>query len=145
MSHSAEVSHSGNTSPRSGRGSEPQSERSVTAAILSALMGRTDLRIWRQNTGAATDQNGRLVRFGRPGAADLTGILSDGRRLEIEVKSAHGRQSVAQASFQRIIENYGGVYILARSVTDVMRGLAIATAPPAKRRIVDADTPEIEA
>ena len=108
-------------------------------------MGRTDLRIWRQNTGAATDQNGRLVRFGRPGAADLTGILSDGRRLEIEVKSAHGRQSVAQASFQRIIENYGGVYILARSVTDVMRGLAIAMAPPAKRRIVDADTPEIEA
>lgn len=114
-------------------------------------MGRTDLRIWRQNTGAATDQNGRLVRFGRPGAADLSGILTvtdhaSGRRygirLEIEVKSARGRQSPAQRAFQRMTEAYGGIYILARSVPDVMIALARATAP---RRPVDADTQEIEA
>ena len=68
----------------------------------------------------------RVVRFGVPGQADLTGILPDGRRLEVEVKSATGRQSAAQRDFQNLIERFGGLYVLARSVEDVRQAPASA-------------------
>ena len=77
---------------------------------------------WRQNTGAVTIGN-RHVRFGIAGAADITGILADGRRLEIEVKAPKGRQSVTQKAFQEVIERMGGLYVLARSADDVIEEL----------------------
>ena len=80
------------------------------------------MRLWRANTGVARIGR-RVVRFGVPGQADLTGILPDGRRLEVETKSATGKQSKDQRNFQRMIERFGGVYVLARSVEDVKREL----------------------
>lgn len=91
------------------------------------------MRIWRANCGTARDTvTGRVVRFGVPGQADLSGIWYapitcrecgcqryTGVRLEIEVKAALGRQTPAQKRFQRVIERMGGVYVLARSVGDV--------------------------
>lgn len=79
---------------------------------------RRDLKIWRANVGAAR-LRGQRVTFGVPGQADLTGILPDGRRLEIEVKSPDGVQSEVQKNYQKMIEKFNGVYILARSVDDV--------------------------
>lgn len=60
-------------------------ERDVQAGVIeaAAMLG---INLQRQNTGMATNPSGRKVRFGEPGNADLTGILPDGRRLEIEVK-----------------------------------------------------------
>jgi hypothetical protein len=80
------------------------------------------MRLWRNNTGVARIGR-RVVRFGVPGQADLTGILPDGRRLEIEVKSADGRQTEEQRNYQSMIERFGGVYVLARSVDDVTSAL----------------------
>lgn len=100
-------------------------EHHIQNEILRAFGTRADMRLWRQNTGAATFR-GQRVSFGVPGAADITGILPDGRRIEIEVKSAVGRQSAAQKSYQAMIERFGGVYILARSVDDVYAGLRAA-------------------
>lgn len=40
----------------------------------------------RQNTGGLTDSRGQYVPFGRPGNSDLTGMLPDGRKLDVEVK-----------------------------------------------------------
>ena len=97
-------------------------EHDVLNAIIRAYGTRTDCRVWRQNTGAAR-YGQQVVRFGVPGQADLTGLLADGRRLEIEVKSSTGRQSPAQAAYQAMIERFGGIYILARSVADVADGL----------------------
>ncbi len=82
------------------------------------------MRLWRQNTGVATYDNlvagtSRKVRFGLPGQADLSGILPDGKRLEIEVKRPGGRQSEEQKAFQEMIERFGGLYILAYSALDV--------------------------
>ena len=87
-----------------------------------------DCRLWRANVGAARiggprRAGGRVVRFGLPGQADLTGILPGGVRLEIEVKSREGRQTREQRAFQRMIERFGGVYVLARSVQDVWRAI----------------------
>ena len=61
--------------------------------------------------------------LGVAGQADLTGILPDGRRLEIEVKSDGGRQTEDQRNFQWMIERFGGVYVLARSLDDIEREL----------------------
>jgi hypothetical protein len=96
----------------------PESEKSIQNAVLRAYATRPDMRLWRSSTGAAQIDN-RFVRFGVPGQADLTGILLNGRRLEIETKSATGRQSVDQKNYERMIVRFGGVYILARSVADV--------------------------
>jgi len=99
-----------------------ETEKEIQNAIIRAFGTRTDMTIWRQNTGAA--RYGRqVVRFGIPGQADLSGILDGGRRIEIECKSPTGRQTHEQAAFQRMIEKRGGIYILARSVEDVRRVL----------------------
>jgi len=97
-------------------------ERAIQNAILRAFGTRRNLRLWRANVLAAR-MGDRFVRAGVPGQADLTGILPDGRRLEIEAKSDRGRQTEDQRNFQRMIERFGGVYVLARSVEDVERAL----------------------
>ena len=94
-------------------------EKTIQNAILRYLSTVPGLRAWRQNTGVAR-YGQQVVRFGIPGQADITGIYN-GIRLEIECKSTTGKQTPPQAAFQRMIENHGGIYILARSVEDVRR------------------------
>ena len=96
-------------------------EKEIQGDILSEFGGKPYVRLWRSNCGVGVTPDGeRVVSFGLPGQADLSGILHpDGRRLEIEVKSEHGTQSKRQQAFQRMIDRFGGVYILARSVDDV--------------------------
>lgn len=98
-------------------------EKQLQNAILRAFGTLPGLRLWRANVGAARIGT-RTIRFGIRGQADLTGIVADGRRLEIEVKSATGRQTAEQRNFQEMIERFHGIYILARSVDDVRRELA---------------------
>lgn len=99
-----------------------RTESSILREILLYLGTRTDLRAWRSNSGAALGRRG-LVRFGVPGQADISGILVGGRRLEIEVKGPTGRMSDQQRKFRAMIECFGGLYILARSVDDVTQAL----------------------
>ena len=98
------------------------SEKQVQNAILRAFGTIPQLRLWRANVGVAR-LGRRMVRFGVPGQADLTGILPGGLRLEVEVKSLGGRQSPQQQAYQRMIQRFGGIYVLARSVEDVGRAL----------------------
>ena len=97
-------------------------ESEIQCDILRAFGSKRWMRLWRANVLAAR-MGDRFVRAGVPGQADLTGILPDGRRLEIEAKSDRGRQTEDQRNFQRMIERFGGVYVLARSVEDVERAL----------------------
>lgn len=104
--------------------SQPSSEADVLHDILLAYGALPWLRLWRANAGAARTRTGTLVRFGVPGQADISGILKpSGRRIEIETKSATGRQRESQRRFQAMIEQHGGLYILARSVEDVRKAL----------------------
>lgn len=98
-------------------------EKELQNEILRAFGTLPVLRLWRANVGVAR-LGRRVVRFGIRGQGDLTGILPDGRRLEIEVKTVAGRQSPAQRRFQEMMERFHGVYILARSIEDVRRELA---------------------
>lgn len=99
------------------------SEREIQQNILISFGSLPDLRIWRNNTGSIKTPDGRFVTFGLKGSADILGIMRGGRFLAIEVKTATGRQSEHQKNFQNMIESFGGVYILARSVEDVKRRL----------------------
>jgi hypothetical protein len=68
---------------------------------------------------------GRLVRFNPPGTPDIVGLLRpSGRFVGIEVKSSTGKQRKEQQTMQRVIEAFGGLYVLARSVDDVDRAFA---------------------
>ena len=118
----------------------PQTESVIQAEILRTFGRIPSLRLWRQYTGSAVPIWARQsligdsvsihtiaqlprIKFSIPGAADITGILPDGRRLEIEVKSATGKQSKQQEKFEAMITKLGGVYVLARSEEDVWNGL----------------------
>lgn len=105
------------------------SESSILQSILIAWGAHSQLRLWRNNTGVGWFANGKParkgdpgaypVKFGTPGQGDISGILEGGRRLEIECKTLRGRQSDEQISFQAMIERFGGLYVLARSLEDV--------------------------
>ena len=81
-------------------------------------------RVVRINAGvhAIRDERGkrRSTVAGAPrGSADLSGIVRapsevKGVRLEIEVKSATGKQTKEQAEWQKFIESWGGVYVLVK-------------------------------
>ena len=95
-------------------------EHKLQSQIMLEFGNLSWIRIWRANTGVAVGGDGRVVRFGLLGQADISGIISPhGRRLEIEVKTPTGRQSKPQRAFQATIESLGGLYILARSLDDV--------------------------
>lgn len=99
------------------------SEAQIQYDILIAWGAHPRLRIWRQNTGAAKI-NGSWVKFGVKGCPDILGLMApSGRLLGIEVKTATGKQSDDQKRFQAILEKWGGLYVLARSVGDVDRAL----------------------
>jgi hypothetical protein len=102
-------------------------ETQLMQAILSEFGARPDLRIWRANVLVARTGTGRVVRAGVKGQADISGIrLPTGQRVEIEVKSRTGRQTKQQRAWQRMIERFGGLYILAASLDDVRRALPVS-------------------
>jgi hypothetical protein len=55
------------------------------------------------------------------GVADIIGLLPGGRFLAVECKSGRGRQSPAQRAFQAMVEESGGLYVLARGVEDLAK------------------------
>ena len=87
------------------------------------------------NTGAvASEYKGkkRFMRFGTPGCADILAFRQCGYHRGydisqwvywIEVKTAKGKQSELQKSFQQKVESEGHLYIIARGIEDVERYL----------------------
>lgn len=97
-------------------------EKQIQNDILREFSSSDLMAIWRANTGVARFGD-RVVRFGVAGQADLTGIISGGVRVEVEVKQSSGRQKENQMSYEGMIKKFNGIYILARSVDDVYDGL----------------------
>ena len=96
------------------------SEHEIQQRIRLAC-GRGAVRLWRNNTGALVDQQGRFVRFGLcKGSSDLIGLRSVvvtpemvGQRLAqfvaLEVKTAQGVVSPEQRPLLRLVQQLGGV------------------------------------
>ncbi len=93
-------------------------------SLLLALGSRPDLgKFWKQNTGAIQSESGAYIRYGLPGSADITGILSTGCRVEIECKTGGGVQSKQQKNFEAMILRYGGIYLVARGIKETLTEL----------------------
>lgn len=108
-------------------------ETDLQQRIRLAVGTRTDLRLFRNNTGTLPDpRTGRPVQFGLArGSADLIGwrtlvITPDmvGRRIAVftslEVKTTTGRLTPAQHAWLGAVRSAGGVAGVARSVADAL-------------------------
>ncbi|MDP9267279.1 MAG: hypothetical protein M3P27_03010 [Acidobacteriota bacterium] len=107
-------------------------EAAVQRAVLDLLAAERILA-YRMNSGALLGASGRPVSFGVKGMADVLAFpkvqcssltyCRFSRNLWIECKSATGRQSPEQVSFQQQVEADGHAYIIARSSDDVLAWL----------------------
>ena len=105
------------------------SEHEIQQRIRLAC-GRGAVRLWRNNTGALVDQQGRFVRFGLcKGSSDLIGLRAleitpelVGQRLAqfvaLEVKTPQGVLSSEQRAFLRLVQELGGVAAVCRSAEE---------------------------
>lgn len=118
-------------------------EREIQKAILQKIGSRTDVRLFRNNTGAAWQGKAhrigdnsialtdiRRVVYGLcDGSCDLIGIramqitpdmvgLTIGQFVGIEVKSRKGRPSKNQRKFLEMITRFGGSAGIAKSVAE---------------------------
>jgi hypothetical protein len=83
--------------------------------------GHGRVRLWRNNTGALVDQQGRFVRFGLcKGSSDLIGLRSleitpalVGQRIAqfvaLEIKTGSGTVSPEQRAFLQLVQQLGGL------------------------------------
>jgi len=95
----------------------------ITLAHVNRIPG---VRVWRMNTGGAKTPTG-FVHYGEPGQGDLAGLMApSGRRLEIELKAKRGRLRDAQRDYGARIAEYGGLYIVARSLIESVRPICDA-------------------
>ena len=113
------------------------SEHEIQQRIRLAC-GRGPVRLWRNNTGALVDQQGRFVRFGLcKGCSDLIGLRSleitpelVGQRLAqfvaLEIKTGSGTLSPEQRAFLQLVEQLGGMAAVCRSVKEAEQVLAEA-------------------
>jgi hypothetical protein len=113
-------------------------EQTIQQNIRLAL-SKTGARIFRNNTGAIKDAQGRLVRFGLcKGSSDLIGwtpvtITADmvGKKIAIftaiEVKTFTGRATDDQINFLHRLAQDGGIGGIARSVSEAVE---IISTPP---------------
>ena len=99
---------------------------------IRLAVGSGDVRLFRNNTGALFDMQGRLVKFGLcKGSSDLIGFRSItitpdmvGQKIAvfsaIEVKDK-GKVTVEQKNFINIINNAGGYAGVAKNVNDAKK------------------------
>ena len=115
--------------------SSSPSEHEIQQRVRLAC-GRGAVRLWRNNTGALVDQQGRFVRFGLcKGSSDLIGLRSleitpelVGQRLAqfvaLEIKTGSGTVSPEQQAFLQLVQQLGGVGAVCRSIAQAQAVLA---------------------
>ena len=103
------------------------SEAVLQQEIRLALGQRQDVMMFRINVGKFRPLDGgpRVIQSAPEGTPDLLGVITPGRAFAIEVKAQRGKQRQVQAAWQLAWERRGGIYILARSLDDVYKGLDI--------------------
>ena len=113
------------------------SEHEIQQRIRLAC-GRGPVRLWRNNTGALVDQQGRFVRFGLcKGSSDLIGLRSleitpelVGQRIAqfvaLEIKSNSGVVSPEQRAFLQAVQDLGGLAAVCRSVQQAQAVLTLS-------------------
>lgn len=96
-------------------------ETALMREIMVAVSAIPGTLVKRQNVGIAKTPTG-VIRFGTPGEGDIA-VVYRGRAIELEVKSATGKQSEQQKLYQAAYERAGGKYAVVRSVNDAVNAV----------------------
>ncbi len=100
-----------------------KAESDILPEVLVAVTDLPAGMFWRQNTGTFRTMDGkRIVKVSATGVGDIMGCYR-GRGVAIETKTLIGEQRKSQILFERAWVRAGGLYIVARSVDDALRGL----------------------
>ena len=91
--------------------------------ILIAVSALPGGLFWRANSGLFRAPSGARVRANVNGCADIVGIYF-GRGVAIEAKYGTGRLNDDQKSFRSAVIRAGGLYVVGRSVEQVLAELA---------------------
>lgn len=104
-------------------------------AVLSARSATT--RVFRNNVGKLKDARGVWVTYGLGvGSCDLVGIVApSGRLFAVEVKTEDGKTTPEQEAWIAMINRFGGVAGVARSVDEALAIVDKATAEDVSRAI----------
>jgi len=92
-------------------------------SILLACGKLSDVMIWKVQVGVfrAMENPKRIVKTGEPGHPDILAVLGpDGIAVGIEAKTGNAIQNPAQKAWQKAFCSRGGIYLVARSVDDVL-------------------------
>lgn len=95
-------------------------EKDTQRAILDYLVLKRVFH-WRNNTGSFKAEHGGFYRFGVPGSPDIFAVLPPtGQLVGIEVKDTKANPTETQVAFGFALARAGGLYLVARSLDDVM-------------------------
>lgn len=101
----------------SNKGSTEEHQKLVDDLIF-AFGSRPDVRCWIRVVGF---DEAKKIAYGIPGEPDIEGIVAPyGRMLCIEVKSGNAVLSKKQKLRRDMLEKFGAIWILARSVEDAL-------------------------
>lgn len=111
----------------------------IVKETLLLVGSQTFCRVWRNDTGRGIKLSGyyyakknslplqvlekSMFKYGLIGSADIMGILQGGRILCIEIKSGKATQSPVQKNFQKMIQGFGGIYIVANSAEQALHSV----------------------
>lgn len=98
-------------------------ETALMRDILCSVSALPGGLFWRVNVGVSKSVDGRTIRYGLPGQADIAGCYR-GRHVEIEVKTPKGRLSIHQERWKDAVQRAGGVYVVARRPADALEALS---------------------
>jgi hypothetical protein len=118
---------------RGGRTTLDLHERDILRPCLTALAYQYGVTAWRNHAGkvelasrSKVKKKSYWMQLGAPGSPDIVGFLSDSRFLGVEVKTRTGAERVAQLAMRAKVETAGGVWIVARSVDEMLAALKAA-------------------
>lgn len=119
-------------------GKKTKKEAQIQQEIMLEVSKSPHNLIVRRNVGLFKTMDGlRTVKIGQNGEADVQGIIGNqscprcGEKIHpmpfaVEVKDETNTQDADQIKWQKNVwERRGGIYVLARSVEDAMKGLKL--------------------
>lgn len=103
----------------------PGPEAQIQKAIMEYLTAKGIFHFKVNTTGIYKKSTGSYIPSGSVGCPDIICIVPNpkygiGRFIGIEVKAPNGKVSESQKKFGANIEASGGMYIVARSIDDVL-------------------------
>jgi len=108
--------------PTKKRGKTPEAKVSLQLDAYLKKIGAINIRT---NAGSWQDENGKMIMGAKAGTSDKTCCLPGGIFCAVEAKSANGKLSEAQERYAARVRHLGGLYIVARSVSNLRVALVI--------------------